>query len=161
MSLAAKHCSSLDAEPSLGIQHEPGVRNALREAFRVLKPGGLLVANEAIWKPDVDQSTVAAVNRSSEIDFGLRPTSEHAWSLKHWLEEIEAAGFATVTSRLLTDPYGRNARRPQFARWLQRLRLVSSPGMISAHYKYRRLLALHRAHGSLMESRLFVAAKSS
>lgn len=148
-------------ESSLGIQTEANIRFVLREAFRVLKPGCRFVANEAIWKPDVDQSTVNSVNRQSEADFGLRPASESAWSIDEWLAEIHNAGFVTVTSVELQAPERDKRSSFRLARWLKGLRLLSSPSLLREHYLYRRRLALHRTRGSLLEARLFVAVRPS
>lgn len=146
------------AESSLGMQSNSGIKSFLAEAFRVLKPGGLFVANEAIWKPQVDQTTVTTVNRLSERDFGLRPASEDAWTTEHWLGEIRGAGFRDVAWSELT---ARNCRpRPGafIVKCLQRLRIMSSPAR-RADRAYRRLIDRHRAIGALLEARLFVARK--
>src|SRR5207249_7452994 len=49
-------------ESVLGIQDEAGAAAMLGEIFRVLKPGGRYVANEAIWRTGVPAERVASVN---------------------------------------------------------------------------------------------------
>ena len=147
------------AESVLGIQNDADIKRILAETFRVLKPGGRFVANEAIWRPNVDQSTVTEVNRQSEDHFGLRPASEHAWSVERWLDEIRQAGLQPMrwAEISLRD------RRPLPARYIARLtrsfRVTSAPTLWAPHLAYRKRLALHRAYGSLIEARLFVATR--
>lgn len=146
-------------ESTLGIQRDAVIRKMLVEAHRVLRPGGLFVANEAIWKSSVDQSTVATVNRLSETDFGLRQASEHAWFIDRWLEEFCDAGFRPVTWSSLEAPGPGSRPNAVIARWIKGLRIVSSPLLWREYRFYRRRLARHRPDGALIEARLFVCRK--
>ncbi|HLF11723.1 MAG TPA: class I SAM-dependent methyltransferase [Gammaproteobacteria bacterium] len=148
-------------ESVLGMLAEADVRGMLAETFRVLKPGGLFLANEAIWKPHVDQSMVNAVNRQGERDFGLRHASEQAWSVDRWLDEIRGAGFQPLAWKHLPAKDRNGTLRSPVALWIRRLRLVSSPALLREHRRYRQRLVQHRADGSLIEARLFVSAKPS
>lgn len=147
------------SESVLGMQSEVDLRSVLAEAFRVLKPGGLFVANEAIWKPHVEQQTVDAVNRRCEIDFGLRQASERAWSVARWVQEIRQAGFEPESWSLVATPARERRAGVAVRRHIGRLRITLAPALWGPHRMYRRRLVRHRTDGSLVEARLFVAAK--
>jgi ubiquinone/menaquinone biosynthesis C-methylase UbiE len=68
-------------ESVLGFQDGPLAEGMLAEIFRTLKPGGLYVANEAIWKQSVSQMIVDTIHDTSMDDFGLCQASPQAWSL--------------------------------------------------------------------------------
>jgi SAM-dependent methyltransferase len=147
------------AESTLGIQNDPDLRASLAETFRVLKPGGRFVANEAVWKSHVSQATVNAVNQRTECDFGLRQASERAWSVDRWLEEIRRVGFEPLTWSLIeARPHGMRTELSA-GRWLRRLRILASRETGRRHAAYRRRLAEHRGDAALVEARLFVCAK--
>jgi ubiquinone/menaquinone biosynthesis C-methylase UbiE len=149
------------AESVLGMQTEDEVQKTLAETFRVLKPGGLFVANEMIWKPHIEESTVTEVNKQCELDFGLRQASQRRWAVDRWLDEMRRAGLEPLAWDPLVARRREQALRIILAAMLRRLRLVFSPSLWNAHYRYSRLLAAHRADGALIEARLFVAARPS
>ena len=147
------------AESSLGIQTSSGIRRVLEEAFRVLRPGGLFVANEAIWKPDVDPATVTIVNRLSEEAFGLRPGSEEPWSTEHWLAEIRDRGFHAVAWSELVARNSGGRLNDLATRCMRRLLLMTSPTDWRVDRAYRQRINDHRATSALLEARLFVSMK--
>jgi ubiquinone/menaquinone biosynthesis C-methylase UbiE len=146
------------SESVLGIQTEVGTQALLSEVFRVLRPNGLFIANEAIWRSHVDQPTATRVNQQCELDFGLPQAAERAWSVDQWLGAMRAAGFRPLS-------WNQIAERPQHQslgvdeRWARRLRLLFSPTLLRDHYRYRRRQARHQDDRLLIEARLFVSAR--
>lgn len=147
------------AESVLGIQTVSDIRRILSEVMRVLRPGGLFVANEAIWRPGVTQSEVSAINQLSEVDFGLRPASQPALSVDDWLAEIANAGFIADSASRLHPQAWQTSSRAKVARLARCFRLISSPKSWRHDLTYRKRLATHRKHGPKIEARLFVARK--
>ena len=80
-------------ESVLGFQDAEGAKALLGEIYRVLKPGGIFAANEAIWRTGVPAGTIAAVNATCLADFGLRMASDSPWALDEWLGVMKSAGF--------------------------------------------------------------------
>jgi ubiquinone/menaquinone biosynthesis C-methylase UbiE len=165
-------------ESVLGFQDERRAERMLAEIFRTLKPGGLYVANEAIWKEDVSQAIVDAIHDTSMDDFGLCQASPQAWSLKHWLNVMRQAGFAVLSSSLLGSVVADPPASPpstnlssSLKQMLLRLRLdwFSSfyqlrrhwhPRLRRANRTYEERLQKHRQDGQYIEARLIVLQKS-
>lgn len=165
-------------ESVLGFQDECRAEDMLDEIFRSLRPGGLYVANEAIWKPGVSQVTVDAIHDTSIEDFGLCQASPQAWSLEPWLNMIRQAGFFVLSAHLLAPTVADPLISPQpslstlsMKQRLLRLRMEC----FSAFYRLRRYwksrlrrasrtydkrLQKHRQDGQFIEARLFVLQKS-
>src|SRR5438477_4636942 len=72
-------------ESVLGIQEPAEAVLLLEEIFRVLRPGGRYVANEAIWREGICSERIASVNAACLADFGLRQASAAPWVLVDWL----------------------------------------------------------------------------
>jgi len=153
------------AESVLGFQEEPVIRSCLRALFRALKPAGLLVLNDAIWKPDLDHAQIARVVQSSRADFGLPPATASGWDLARWELELSGAGFERVCSERLADlPPSSVPHLPEPAasRRFTRRRMLPSrltPRLIIQRRQYHKKLEIHRTNWRFLESRLFVVRK--
>lgn len=175
------YSSSFDriyTESVLGFQDERRAEGMLAEIFRTLKPGGLYVANEAIWKQGVSQAIVDAIHDTSLDDFGLCQASPQAWSLTPWLNLMRQAGFAILSSRLLGStladplalphpvlPHPSSKQRLLHLRLacfslFYRLRRYWVPQLRRANRTYEKRLQKHRQDGQYIEARLFVLQKS-
>jgi SAM-dependent methyltransferase len=156
-------------ESVLGFQDAEGAAALLREIYRVLKPGGLFAANEAIWRSGAPAETIAAINAACLADFGLRMASDSPWALDDWLGVMKSAGFQVVCADLISARSGaRKTTRPgpdlrtlasgAVTRFYW-LRSHVSPSGQRARARFRRLNRQHQADGSYIEPRLFVLAK--
>ena len=157
-------------ESVLGFQNATNAEAMLTQIFRVLKPGGRYVANEAIWRPEVSGEVAAAIYATCVADFGICQTSEQPWLLDDWLGLARAVGFRVVTADILEDQVaqtGHMAREPIVWRQLLADSLTwyyRATGRLNWRLKqqraeYRRRLEAHREDGRYMESRLLVLAK--
>jgi ubiquinone/menaquinone biosynthesis C-methylase UbiE len=173
------------AESALGFLPAGAAQAMLAEIHRVLKPMGLFVANESIWKRDVPPELVSAIYAGCLQDFGLCQAFEKAWSASHWLHLMTDMGFEIVSSDLLKagdephNPQNQRALRgfdrrgsppfdstaePPPARLIlsdlltlcYRARGWFSPKLIKQRAIFRELLRKHRNEGQYVESRLFV-----
>jgi ubiquinone/menaquinone biosynthesis C-methylase UbiE len=155
-------------ESVLGFQDAEGADALLGEIFRVLKPGGRYVANEAIWRTGVPPETIAATNAACIDDFGLRMASDAPWALDAWLELMSSSGFRVVSAELLDEQLLRNKPNQSF-NWrgllstaltrFYRLRAYVTPVGRRRRAIFHRLNARHHADGLLIEPRLFVLEK--
>jgi ubiquinone/menaquinone biosynthesis C-methylase UbiE len=153
-------------ESVLGFQSVDAAQRMLAEVHRMLKPGGLYIANEAVWKPGIPADTIAEIYRTSVEDFGLCQASEQPWSYAEWAEEMWRAGFEVASSEVLepssSSAFGGNGKLPLGMRaykvyHLARKRLL--PGLRAARREYRQPIQRHTADGQTIEARLFVLRK--
>jgi len=159
-------------ESVIGFQDTFVIQSMLREIYRVLKPGGLYVANEAIWKQPVKAETVAALNQACLADFGLRQASEAAWGISDWLQAFSQANFYVISAQLLEEESGPSVsaswRKPCLGLTSSRalsavyeLKGFLAPTLLAQKRRYARLLKRHRRDGEYIEGRLFVAQKQA
>jgi len=157
-------------ESVLGFQNPTNAQAMLEQIFRVLKPGGLYVANEAIWRSGVSDDVAAAIYATCMADFGICQTSEQPWSLDDWLGLARTVGFSVVTADILEEQVaqtGHMVRAPIVWRqlfadsltWYYRTKGRLHWRLRQQRDEYRRHLEAHREDGRYMESRLLVLAK--
>lgn len=158
-------------ESVLGVQDAAAARQMLQEIYRVLKPGGRFVANEAIWKPGVTTDRIAAINRDGLADFGLRQASAEPWALPDWLALFRELGFTVGDHLLLAKlletfgvpedgPQPAGLRRSETLTRLLQLKSLLHPALLRERRRYRRLLDRHRGDGQYIEARLFTLFKA-
>lgn len=158
------------AESVIGFQDTIVIQKMLGEIQRVLKPNGLFVANEAVWRAHIDPQVVAEINRTCEADFGLRQATDQAWDIDDWQEAIEAAGFHIHSVNLIGEHLTGLAgfdrkmvvKEPLASRLLTRLfqvRSYLSPRLVAQHVSYRKRLRKHKEDGNFIEDRLFILQK--
>ncbi len=77
-------------EAMLTMQSDPQKLEIMKEAFRLLTPGGRYAIHEMGFRPDTPEATSKAVEKglSRTIKVGARPLTLHGWS-----ELLEQAGF--------------------------------------------------------------------
>jgi ubiquinone/menaquinone biosynthesis C-methylase UbiE len=153
-------------ESVVGFQPAAEARAMLQQIWRVLKPGGRYVANEAIWKPGVTAAQAADIYSRSMADFGICQASPQAWGLAEWLAVMQETGFEMVTADLLAPAkHKRNGRwrwsvlASDGLTWLYHARRYFTPRLARQSWQYRQRLQRHWADGRLIESRLFVLTK--
>jgi SAM-dependent methyltransferase len=147
------------AESVIGMHDSTTIRQIFGEVSRVLKPGGLLVINEAMWKSNVSSQTVREVCDQSQSIFGSHPASVSAWHLGHWLDELERAGLKSVSWEI--TPTGR--RKDRIKAVLQSLRrhwlTQLSERLRSEARVYRKQINVETGSVQIMEARMIVAQK--
>jgi ubiquinone/menaquinone biosynthesis C-methylase UbiE len=167
---AAHSFDRVYTESVLGFQTAVTATAMLRQIFRLLKPGGRYVANEAIWKTAVSVDQAAAIYAACMADFGICQASAQPWHVHDWLGVMQQTGFVVIAADLLEraitqEPEGANGRdshtRHRSDQFSQRARLRRwlHPRLAWQSLVYRRRLARHRNDGQWIESRLFVLAK--
>ena len=145
-------------ESVLGFQDVQVATDMLSELWRVLRPGGLYVANEAIWKPDVSPEQADVINARALAHFGLRQASDAPWSVREWRQAMERAGFEVLSAAILRPVPAFAEDAPSVTvriNW----RHGASPRLLWRRWYYRRRLRQHHADGQAIESRLFVLRK--
>jgi ubiquinone/menaquinone biosynthesis C-methylase UbiE len=154
-------------ESVLGFQDEKVSLQMLAEIFRVLKPGGLYVANEAIWKTGVSEEIVSKINQACIADFGLRQASERAWDIQAWSERIEQTGFKVLSRDFLVKPehitnkasFSLKKSLSNAITGYYKIGSYLHPQTLAQRIKYRHLLKKHKADGQYIEARLLVLQK--
>jgi ubiquinone/menaquinone biosynthesis C-methylase UbiE len=170
--------SRVYTESVLGFQDAAASEALLAEIYRVLEPGGLYVANEAIWKKQVSQATVAEINQACLADFGLRQASRLAWSLADWVRLMEITGFEVLSAQDLNDytaiahtTSAASAKGWRLGAWrlllskglslICKIKALLNPSMLRQRTKYKQLLEKHRLDGQYIEAHLFVLKKAN
>lgn len=157
-------------ESVLGFQNATNAEAMLEQIFRVLKPGGCYVANEAIWKPGVSTAFAAALYATCVADFGICQTSEQPWSLDDWLGLAHAVGFEVAAADILeeqvsqvegipSEPIAWRQVLADSLTWYYRARGRLNWRLKQQRAEYRGHLEAHREDGRYMESRLLVLTK--
>lgn len=152
------------AESVLGFQSPPVAEACLQEVHRVLEPGGLLVALEAVWKRDVPRTVASEIYRACIADFGICQANEAAWNVDDWVGLAKNAGYRVNVADRLLEPSGRLrathlAFRSSLAALLSagnQIRGALDPHIWHERVRYRRLLGAHRGDGVHIETRMFV-----
>jgi ubiquinone/menaquinone biosynthesis C-methylase UbiE len=157
-------------ESVLGIQGPTAARKMMLEVFRVLRNGGLYVANEAIWKPSASEEIIAGIVKATTVDFGLGQASEQAWYQEDWLNLMREVGFEIVSADIIdAQALAEQGRPGKRLRWglaisklpslFYQLRGYFIPRLIGRRRHYERLVQKHHLAGQYIEARLFVLKK--
>lgn len=98
MPFADNHFDAAMIEATLALQPEPQRKATLKEAFRVLKPGGRIGLHELCWRqpptPDVEQRLA-----------NLWRSEVHPLVVRGWWDLLEEAGFNSVRNELAVVSY--------------------------------------------------------
>lgn len=81
------------AESVLGLLSDKDLRTVMKEVKRILKPNGIFISNDAIWKPTVTKKVIEAINFRGINDFGLIQSSFELVSKNEWKRFFSAMGF--------------------------------------------------------------------
>jgi len=149
------------SESALCFHAEPTATAALHAIQRALKPGGVFVANEAIWKDDAPDAQIRHACERALQDFGSCQSWPQGWRLGDWINVMQRAGFevnvtplseacatapAMTRNRWVTSRFG----------WQSALRRVFDPALKAERAHYESLYKNHRGEGALTEDWLFV-----
>lgn len=98
MPFADAHFDAAMIEATLALQPEPQRRATLKEAFRVLKPGGRIGLHELCWR---QPPTLELERRLADTWHG----EVHPQVVRGWWDALEQAGFGQVRNELAVVSY--------------------------------------------------------
>ncbi len=81
------------AESVLGILNHDKLIITMQEVKRVLKPGGIFMSNDAIWKAGTSLETVSKINNRTQLDFGIIQSSSTLIGKYLWEQFFYSMGF--------------------------------------------------------------------
>lgn len=155
--LPDESCDAVHAESVIALMEPESV---LREAGRILCPGGRLGLNERIWRSGVSAQQVERINRLSLEHFGIPAATPTPLDRAGWVEILEQTGFeidAVVPVAGLPVPSDQGSRTG--ARLRRYRYYLKHPGLIWRQAQFKRALHRHRAAFNYLESFLFFARK--
>ena len=133
----------------------------IREAVRVLRPGGQLALIERVWKPGVPQALVEEVNAVSTRVFGIPAATRQPLDRDGWLALLRQAGLVEVQAVAVDTLLA--AQRPE-VRLRQRLvrarRYLARPQTVWQSLWFKVMVRRYAALWSHLESYLFLAWKA-
>ena len=147
------------AESVLALTRVPPV---FREIVRILHPGGKLILNERIWKPDVTAEEAAHINHLSQKYFGIPAATAHPWNRKDWLALLREAGFVDLNAALVENfvpaNHQRHLRLPQ--RLTHFRQHLTHPATYIRNLQFRFLGKRYKKIWGRMEAVLFIGRKA-
>ncbi|RPI16270.1 MAG: class I SAM-dependent methyltransferase [Ignavibacteriae bacterium] len=81
------------SESVIGFQDINNFNFMLHEIYRILKKDGVFIANEALWKENVNDDVIRKYSVISEKYFGLSHASSSNLNLSYFIETAKSAGF--------------------------------------------------------------------
>ncbi len=84
------------AESVLGILEHQHLIYLMSEVKRILKPNGLFLSNDVIWKENVTFDVTERINQRALRNFGLIQSSGHLIGSKKWSSFFNSGGFNSV-----------------------------------------------------------------
>lgn len=158
--------SHITAESVFGIVREEILQTLLQECLRILKPGGELVVNDAIWRSDADIHDIHSINTRCLKDFGIIQSQAMFAGKESWSDFFVKSGFEVVNvwyvPQELPSPakkYLLDKRSIYFSR-IKKIRAWLSPWFIwHAMYFNWKMFFRHRNSRHILQSCLFVLRK--
>lgn len=149
-------------ESVIGFQPAEGMNQMLSEIFRVLKKGGIFIANEALWKDNIPGEVVENISRVSDKDFGLAQASPDNINLERFTYLAKSAGFDVKEIYLLDKPVSTGGTYEESKRFSRAKKIGSllSFSYLFDEIKYYFKLMKHKRFGKNINSYLFVLKKN-
>lgn len=147
------------AESVLAIVDEQTLPILVKEIYRVLKPKGKFITNDAIWRNSSEKMDIDRINNSCLRDFGIMQSVSNPAYKSEWISFFEKSGFKILKVedkiRLGTISY-KKAKKDLF--WLYRkIVFLINPFMQLKRIKYKKALkGQHLNDGNFLENVLFV-----
>lgn len=160
-----EHFSMVCAESVLAICDENILPVLLNEVRRVLKPGGLLLSNDAIWKTGTSDAHIQQINKQCLADFGMIQSLGSPATVNDWTTAFEQTGLLVKDAILVTPAmlhriteWSMNKRSVWFTQ-LKRFSARIGPLHLFRRRKYALRLASHAKDGAMLDNYLFVVQK--
>jgi len=150
------------AESVLAILDTGQLHFTLGEIHRVLKPGGVFIGNEAIWKPETFPALRQDINRAILRDFMLIQSNAELAGVEDWTALFAAHGLELITAVPLAGVGGYPAlplpRKPLW-QYLPDSGRMLCRYLLPVHYRYRRKLRSYHHVRRHIEAYLFGVRK--
>lgn len=143
------------------------VDNLLNEINRVLKPGGIYSANEAIWVSGVAKEIISSITEKAIKDFGLVPATADICYYDNWIKKFNEKGFDTVSAEKISPSQGHPARTnskiiiSNLFNLIYKSKIIFFPSLLREFIRYKRLIKSYARNEPALEARLFILKKKS
>lgn len=85
-------------ESVLGIQENKELLEILKEIKRVLKPNGVLIFNETIWKDNIKYDIAKEINNYCKTLYGIIQANDTFLHLQNWKDLLTANNFEIINT---------------------------------------------------------------
>lgn len=104
--------SKIYAESVLGFQDKAGMEFIFSEVKRLLKPNGIFIINDALWKPGIPDNIVYKITTQAYKDFGLAHASPSNIDMKKLTSIAESKGLKFVDQVNLAEQFNIKQKSP-------------------------------------------------
>jgi ubiquinone/menaquinone biosynthesis C-methylase UbiE len=154
------------AESVLAILPDEDIPLLLASCARVLKPGGLLLFNESLWRSDVSRETMREINQKCLNLFGIPQASDQFAFPDDWERVCLKQGLFLEKKQHLSVVRGRMPVKFSFAlaisglySYLGRLKRAIHPVLSKQAKEFRKAEEQFKGYGVFLEGVLFVFKK--
>ncbi len=138
------------AESVLGFQDKPGMEFIFSEIRRLIKPDGIFILNDALWKKGVPDSIVNSITRQAYKDFGLAHASPSNIDFDKLVGIADSQGLKPVDQINLTEYFNLELKNRDTMIETSKKDLFTSFGEINYKLKLKR----HQKYSDLITSYL-------
>lgn len=146
------------AESVLAIIEGWGVQKMVSEIYRVLKPKGIFVSNDSIWKPETTKDIILKINSLTKTKFNLIQANDLWCYQQDWIRLFSEIGFKNIETIRLTPRPSKNRMIHRFNQEKWNAMLIKPLGFVH-EFQFKYNLKKMYKYGDYIEAFIFKMQK--